>query len=356
MRTEPRLADRPLPLHEGLRCAQTERDFSGIPDSSVCRSIYAETRASNSDVSRTSIQPVLTEAFLHERPRVAPRKGEPTFRVDHGDAFGFPYVEPNVTGQIHGLLVVDRDMPDSDTIAGELGLLPPSWVALNPHVRSGHIGYALKDPVTMTSFEYRRPANLLARIEHGLVDVLGGDPCYTGGLTKTPGHAAHTTAYGPLDAFYGLRELAGNLSDLGALPRAGNPRRNVQHSIVGRNVACFDLTRTWAYRTQARFRGGAYSTWEDAVLNYAQETNLGRIATSFTAGPMTYTEVGHIAHSIAKWVWANYTPEKQRSWGKRLAAKHGDAHMRNALTNLDRINTARGATVDERLAAIKAGY
>lgn len=52
--------------------------------------------------------------------------------------------------------------------------------------------YALKDPVCLTNAARCTPVNLFARVEQGLMDVLGGDIGYGGRITKNPTHPAHT--------------------------------------------------------------------------------------------------------------------------------------------------------------------
>ncbi|HDG7239978.1 TPA: replication initiation protein [Staphylococcus aureus] len=71
----------------------------------------------------------------------------------------------------------------------------PSWTALNPHTRGGHIVYALGAPVCLSNAGNRKPVNLLARVEAGLTRVLGGDPAFAGRITKNP---ECTTAHLPL--------------------------------------------------------------------------------------------------------------------------------------------------------------
>jgi Replicase family/Primase C terminal 1 (PriCT-1) len=272
-----------------------------------------------------TFETLFPEAWLHERPRVTDRKGNPTFRVSRADAAGFPYVEPNVTGVIQSLVITDRDKPDADRIAGVLGLPEPSWIAVNPATTSGHIVYALKDPVPLTDAARRPPVNLLARIEHGLATVLDGDPGYTGGLTKNPVHPWHPTLWGPQEARYGLRELASALDGLGALPGPGKPRQRVQRSAVGRNVALFDDTRQWAYKAVRAHWGEKPATWERVVRTQAWELNETRIANDFTTGPLTYPEVTYLAHSIATWVWARFTPEKFTQHQRLIGSKGGTA-------------------------------
>ena len=270
-----------------------------------------------------TFETLFPEAWLHERPRVTDRKGNPTFRVSRRAALGYPYVEPNVTGVIQSLVITDRDKPDADRIAGVLGLPEPSWIAVNPATTSGHIVYALKDPVPLTDAARRPPVNLLARIEHGLATVLDGDPGYTGGLTKNPVHPWHPTLWGPQEARYGLRELASALDGLGALPGPGKPRQRVQRSAVGRNVALFDDTRQWAYKAIRAHWGEKPATWEHHVRAQAWELNETRIANDFTTGPLSYPEVSYLAHSIAEWVHTRFTPETFTQHQRRIGSKGG---------------------------------
>jgi hypothetical protein len=282
------------------------------------------------EVAAETFEALFPESWLHERPRVTDRKGNPTWRTSRTEALQMPYLEPNVSGIIQSLVITDRDKPDADRIAGVLGLPAPSWVAINPHTTAGHIVYALKDPVPLTDAARRPPVNLLARIEHGLAAVLDGDPGYTGGLTKNPVHPWHPTLWGPQEARYGLRELASALSELKALPRAGNARRNVQRSAVGRNVALFDETRTWAYKAIRRHWGGPQQDWARTVRAYTWDINETRIANDFATGPLHWQEVTHLATSIQKWTWQHLTPDgftqRQAELARKAAAKRRAWH------------------------------
>ena len=251
------------------------------------------------------------EVCKHQRPRVTDRKGNPTWRTSPEEARTMPYVEPNITGILVSQIIVDRDLPDADRIAERLGLLPPSSVSINAFTTTGHIRYGLKDSVPLTDAARRPPVNFLARIEHGLVTILEGDPGYTGTLTKNPLHPQHQTLWGPYEALYGLRELAANLDELGALPEARNPRKNVSRSAVGRNVALFDDTRQWAYKAIERFWGAPASEWSSAVLHQAHTYNETRIACDFSTGALPLEEVRHLAKSVAGWVWGKFTPERR---------------------------------------------
>ena len=252
-----------------------------------------------------SFETLFPDAWLPERPRVTDRKGNPTWRVSRELALSsMPYIEPNVSHILQSLVITDRDGIDADRIADNVGLPHPSYVALNPHTTAGHIVYALKDPVCLTDAARRPPVNLLARVEHGLSTVLGGDPGYGGSLTKNPYHVAHATLWGPEDALYGLRELANALDDLRALPNPRNPRKHVHRSAVGRNVALFDETRTWAYRAIRRHWDAPAEEWHRTVYAQATLINETRIGNDFTTGPLSYVEVGYLARSIADWTRA----------------------------------------------------
>lgn len=294
--------------------------------------------------STGTLEPLFPDVWLHQRPRVTQAKGTPTRRVSRAAALEYAYIEPNVTGQIQSLVITDRDKPDADRIADVLGLPMPSWVAINPHTTTGHIVYALKDPVSLTDASRRPPVNLLARIEHGLATVLEGDPGYTGGLTKNPTHFLHPTLWGPSEALYGLRTLAGALDDLGALPSPRNPRRNVFRSGVGRNVALFDDTRAWAYKAVRQFWGAPVAEWSHATYARAWELNETRIACDFATGGLTATEVKYLAKSVADWVWKRFTPEtfaqRQTALGRMNAGKARPSRRLVTAENLKKIEEA----------------
>jgi len=262
-------------------------------------------------MSISTFEDLWPEVWVHQRPRVTDRKGNPTWRTSQAEALTMPYIEPNITGILVSQVIIDRDLPDTDRIAERLGLLPPSSISINAHTTTGHVRYGLKDRVPLTDAARRPPVNFLARVEHGLVSILDGDPGYTGTLTKNPFHPQHPTLWGPVEALYGLRELAANLDDLGALPDARNPRKNVARSAVGRNVALFDDTRQWAYKAIEKFWGAPASDWANAVLHQAHTYNETRIASDFASGPLHLQEVGHLATSVAGWVWGRFTPERR---------------------------------------------
>jgi hypothetical protein len=135
---------------------------------------------------------------------------------------------------------------------------------------------------------------------------------------------------------------------------------------VGRNVALFDLCRHWAYR--ARLRYTDRTEWEEVVYAYAWDRNLALIGDEFTRGPLAAGEVKHLARSVARWVWRNFTTEQFLAIQRARAKKGGqakrtitdelrEANRRRALgtrtitDELREANRRRATKVDRTLAA-----
>lgn len=269
--------------------------------------------------------------WLPRAPLASDHKQGPYFRHHRADALGMAYIEANPL-VMQSLVVIDRDHTDTDLAAELAGLPRPTYVASNPHTGTGHVVYGLSTPVCLTDAAHRRPINLLARIEQGLTTILDGDAAYGGRITKNPLVAPHVTLWG--DELYELRTLAQILGDLGALPGANNPRKTLTSSALGRNVALFDLTRAWAYRAIRPHWGGPQRAWDADVLAYAWRHNETVIANDFKRGPLAYTEVQHLAQSIARWTWRNMTREsfsaRQRAIGKRGAMRSAEIRRAKA--------------------------
>ncbi|MBW0270075.1 hypothetical protein ATM97_02930 [Nocardia sp. MH4] len=194
----------------------------------------------------------------------------------------------------------------ADDIVAHAGLPQPSYVALNPLTRSGHIVYVLDQPVVMTDAARRAPVNLLGRIEAGLNDVLAGDVAYGCRTTKNPRHADHLTLWGPDYAVYRLKDLAGPLDKLGALPKfrtTKERRKALATTDSGRNIDLFDLTRRWAYRRRGDY--DQQGRWLQVVQDYAWDRNIDLIGPAYNKGPMLVGEVNQLGRSVANWTWRN---------------------------------------------------
>lgn len=270
-------------------------------------------------------------SYRPRRPLCGPSKSGPYRRRERAAALSSaPYIEVNPLC-IQSLIVTDVDAGDVAGLPQLVGLPPASWsVRTRNAIGSGHIGYALATPVVLTDAAHRRPINLLARVEWGIRDVLGGDTAYAGRIMKNPlSPGLFQDTLWPQDVIfptYTLRELAGSLADLGALPSPGDPRP--RQSGVGRNIDVFDRTRTWSYRAIRRYWSDGAATWGEVVHAKARILNLdlereGR-------EPLPDREILHLARSISKWTWQKFSPEafseiqaqrSARRWGKELALK-----------------------------------
>ena len=284
-------------------------------------------------------------SWLPRAPLAGAAKEGPYWRTSRQGALLLPYVEANPRA-LQSLIVTDVDSGDADELAGLLGLPAPSYIALNPHTRCGHVVYGLAHPVCLTDSANRRPVNLLARVETGLTTILGGDAAYGGRITKNPRHPEHTTLWGDFDNLYPLRALAAALAGLGALPRYDD-RRAVQVSAAGRNCALFDLTRKWAYRRRGHYTDP--TEWQEVVHAYAWDRNLTVIADNFAKGPMHPGEVTHLARSIARWTWRNITPEQTRRNRAQWATPENQKRRSHKAAEQRRIDRQRVFTEDNRV-------
>lgn len=235
---------------------------------------------------------------MKEKPLCSNKKNGSYKRQSRERALEHAYIETNPLA-MQSLIVTDHDGADADFIADLAGLPQPSWVAMNRHTRSGHIVYALSSPVCLTDAGHRAPVNLLARVEQGLTDVLGGDIGYGGRITKNPTNTAHTSIWGKQRlSTASEKSLLKALGDVGALPAPHRQAQTVLDSAVGRNVALFNITRQWAYR--ARLRYTDYQEWSETVHAFASMKNASVISDEFSRGAMSEAEVSQISKSIAR--------------------------------------------------------
>ena len=229
-----------------------------------------------------------------------------TYRRDLRRALECTHIQANHQTE-HTLIVIDNDTSDAQWVWEYSDLdLKPTWTPLNPHTGTGHLVYALDESINLFDINQARQRNDLARVEHGLTDVLRGDRAYSGFLTKNPLHQAHTTDWGL--TVYSLGDLKRALNRLGKLPKARQPHKNVPLAPTGRNCSCFDLLRGWAYREIRKYWDRPQLDWRLAVEEQARRLNQTIIPSSFQAGALPGSEVACTARSVAKWTWAEFTP------------------------------------------------
>lgn len=244
--------------------------------------------------------------WLPYEPLAAAGKSKSYRRHSREQALGLPYIECNPK-VAQSLIVVDHDYHEADVVAERLPL-PPTYVALNPFTRCGHIAYALRSAVTLTDKAAPRPKAFLQIVELSLTSLLDGDSNYVGRITKNPLHNDHLTLWAPAPAVYELGDLADALQSVGALAEnlaVARARLRVDVSEAwGRNDALFQLLRKWAYPHRGDYR--KFGDWCDKVLEIGLYLNETEIAEKFDRGPLRYGEVVQVARSVAGWSWSRF--------------------------------------------------
>jgi hypothetical protein len=210
------------------------------------------------------------------------------------------YIQANPSALITSL-VIDIDQEDalSRALDRTNGIPMPSYVAQSPTGKA-HAAYLLKAPVCRTDNARLEPMRFAARVEAGLVNALGGDRGYAGFLTKNPVHEHWDTFWGT-DQLYTLSELATNL--WGWIPRT-LPRKAADNSGLGRNVALFNRVRLWSYSGVRRYWDDGPTVWGEVTEAYALAVNQE------FAVPLDSSEVAHLARSVSRWTWRNFSPER----------------------------------------------
>ncbi|WP_331765174.1 replication initiation protein [Nocardia sp. NBC_01388] len=295
------------------------------------------------DPDEPTFDTIFEGVWLPRYPMAGDRKKGPKYRMSREKALTKAYIEANPLCMT-SLTIVDHDGGRADEIAGLCGLPTPSYIPMNRHTRNGHIVYAWKSPICVTDAARRAPVNLLARIEQGLNDVLGGDVAYAGTFTKNPMHAEHIPLWGPETALYDLADLARPLDRLKALPRRATSQREqrtlLANSLTGRNCALFDMERKWAYTRVRDYKN--QQEWDEVAFAYAWDRNEAIIGPAFTAGPMSWAETGVISRSVSGWTWKHilrtFSEEQARRGsrgGKVMTEAKREANRKRA-TKVDR--------------------
>ncbi|MGY3382100.1 hypothetical protein ACVWYS_004123 [Arthrobacter sp. TE12231] len=223
-----------------------------------------------------------------------------TYRQRREVALQRRYIQANPSALITSLVIdVDHDDALLRAMDQTSGVPTPSYVAQSPTGRA-HVGYLLKAPVCRTDNARLEPMRFAARVEAGLVNALDADRGYAGFLTKNPIHEHWDTVWGT-DRLYTLKELATDL--WGWMPRT-LPRKAADNSGLGRNVALFNRVRLWSYPGVRRYWSDGPTVWGEVTHAYALAVNQE------FAVPLDGQEVDHLARSVSRWTWRNFTPER----------------------------------------------
>lgn len=273
------------------------------------------------------------ETYRQKRPMATDHdKGRFPHRQTRSEALQRRYIQANPSA-LTTQIVIDLDHEDSLGVALELNGVPtPNYVAQSPSGRA-HVAYMLAAPVCRTDNARLEPMRFAARVEAGLVNALRADLGYAGFMTKNPVHDDWDTVW-TNDHLWTLGELATQLP--GWLPRT-LPRKAADNSGLGRNVALFNRVRLWSYSGVRRYWGDGPTVWGEVTHAYALTVNQE------FAVPLDAGEVEHLARSVSRWTWRNFTPERfteiQTERGRKGGAASGAIRTAQKIANRELIRS-----------------
>lgn len=277
------------------------------------------------------------EHFRDTAPRRAfctdyPRDGQ--YMRTRAVALQHRHIQPNSTGLVRWL-AFDIDRSDAAYRWQDANACPPSLVMVNPANQHAHYLYALAVPVPRTEISRIRPLQYLAAIEEGTRRKLGGDPGYSGGLVKTPGHPAWRTLT-PGGGIYSLGEMA-EWCDLPSPVEMRRMAANQDYAGLGRNCTLFEHLRKQAYQDVRQFwQPGGFEPFRGHCLALAE--GLNRFST-----PLPQSEVKSAARSVSKWIWQRFNPAEFRAIQARRGSRKGSAKRAELLPKVLDM-AARGCT------------
>jgi hypothetical protein len=232
------------------------------------------------------------------------------------------YIGPNHINSIN-YLVNDIDKPDAALAWEDENCPPPNIMTINPENGHAHYLHALSTPVHFNPDSSRAAQRYLGAVDLALRCKLGGDPGYSGNLTKNPLHP-HWPTFCFSDVAYDLDTLAAHLD----LENTLDLRRKLPAEGLGRNCNLFESLRQFAYRERRKPEGFLSFEFFQGVIEWR---GFG-LNLEFPV-PLPSREVQGIAKSIAKWTWANMSPAGFKLWGdnrraKSLRVRHNQSEVR----------------------------
>ena len=236
-------------------------------------------------------------------------------------------------------MVFDLDHERAAYQWDDAGLPPPYWNALNPDNGRGHTCYALDAPVLLGDMAKAPPMRYLAAVESAMTAALQADSSYSGLITKNPKHKHWRTLTG--GEAYDLDFLADHLDLAKHTPKRGQ----AVECGVGRNVETFDATRKYAYSAIRKFwQERNFILWQAHLQDRAMIFSQGA-----HSSPLDHKECHHLAKSIAKWTWANFSAAGLSEWQRPKGRASGRVRLRKAQRRDERVLELRraGRTVKE---------
>lgn len=230
-----------------------------------------------------------------------------------------PYVQANPP-HLRVWMLFDIDRPDAATAWETAKLLPPTWNVINRENLHGHSAWGVSAPVLVDGLGARdAPMRYLCAIEAMMRDRLDADPGFAGLITKNPAHPRWQTLRGPRLS-YSLKELAEVLPGI----EKYRPKKRAECVGLGRNVTLFDTLRKDCYSAIRQYWGGGLQGW-NAWLSHCNTRALTMNADLFGANYLHGKEVWHIARSVAKWTWRNFSADGFSQWQAQAGKKGGVA-------------------------------
>lgn len=282
-----------------------------------------------------------------------PRRPSCTADFEHGThhlpllrALTRPYIQANPP-HLRVWSIQDVDRANGAGAWEEAYLPPPTWAAVNRQNGHAHLVWGLRAPVLVDGLAARdAPMRYLCAVESLMREKLEADAGFAGLITKNPAHPLWRVLR-PASGIqvYDLADLAEWLPGIEKhLPRR---RPNANQAVgLGRNVTLFDRLRAWSYRGVRRYWGGGLSGW-NAWMSSCNVTAL--VMNGEFGNPLGGTEVWHIAKSVAKWTWRNFSSS---GFSKAQAARGRLGGLSSAQARRDASEPAR----QEAQELARAGY
>lgn len=253
------------------------------------------------DLIKDFIQPLLPA-----KPYCSDGNACPTVIRSQKHAIRYPQIQINSPFSWK-IMVFDVDHQNAAFVWEDVGLAAPNLIVQNPDNGHCHLFYVLKTPVATYDTAKMKPIRYAKAIYHAMAVKLGADLRYAGLLAHNPLHEQWQTSLLHTNTFT-LDELAMDFE----LPNMFELEKRQKHQdilesgqLFGRNCAVFDCLRFWAYDAVRQYRGSEFKKWHTAVFNKALGFNDFAI-------PLSVNKIGHIAKSVAKWVWKHDGECEQR--------------------------------------------
>ena len=262
---------------------------------------------------------------LPKRPYCMVEKGRGVVIRDVSQALKLPYIQPNQPNSKTWLMFdVDR-RTSPEQITDDLNLPAPNLFIQNPQNGHAHVLYSLDVAVHHNESSSRHAIRFAAAVDCALSSAMGADAGYVGLITKNPVHERWRTYQGSAMPY-----SLGELSDYVDLKAYNDKRKHLLEVGLGRNCTLFDKTRTWAYQARRNGEWQDFKQWAGAVLDKVMTYN------GCFSQPLPLSEVKAVAKSIAKWVWANITPQTFARIQSSRGIKSGAARRQGRVLKLNR--------------------